>query len=375
MSREHRDRAARRKRRRRKNALSIACIALALFMLGLVIYIVGWYDDAARMRISADRYRAMYAPGEVTTAAPTAVPTAMPTIAPTVSSTVVPTAIPTTTAVPTEAPSPTPTTSPEISKSPDATAVPTPTPSSSPTPTPAPTPTLEPLPAVQDELLPTPDPDTRVYALPTAPPVQAGFAELIRVNPEAVGFLDIDGLLSLPVAQRLNDNDYYLSHGFDGEETKEGSLFLDGLNRLVPEDDCLIVYGHNMKNGAMFGHLNRFGGLAYLKKHAVVRFDTLYENRLYVPFSAFTASTNPNSGRYFDVRRFIFDETGFDLFTKSLKALSARDIPVDVRYGDRLLLLVTCDSSRRTDRFVLALRQLRADETEDDMRELMQEAK
>ena len=41
-------------------------------------------------------------------------------------------------------------------------------------------------------------------------------------------------------------------------------------------------------------------------------------------------------------------------------------MPVEVRYGDRLLLLVTCDYTNREGRFILALRQVRPDETDAD---------
>ena len=256
------------------------------------------------------------------------------------------------------------------------TAGPTPEPAPDPTPIPlpplTPTPTPGPfgadMPTVGDVLIPTPGADTLVYALPTAPPVQSGFDALLALNPETVGFLEIEDMLALPVAQRENDNDYYLSHTFEGDEAQEGALFLDGMNRLVPEDDCLIVYGHNMKNKTMFGRLNAYGDVNYLRRHSVVRFDTLYENRRYVAFAAFTASMDPRNARYFDVRQFIFDEAEFDKFVLKLQSRSLCKSPIDVRYGDRLLLLVTCDHSRAQSRFILALRQLRPGETEDDVR-------
>ena len=62
----------------------------------------------------------------------------------------------------------------------------------------------------------------------------------------------------------------------------------------------------------------------------------------------------------------MFDETQFELFTLKMQARSVYDVPVDLRYGDRLLLLVTCDYTNPEGRFILALRQLRPDETEAD---------
>ena len=63
-----------------------------------------------------------------------------------------------------------------------------------------------------------------------------------------------------------------------------------------------------------------------------------------------------------------FDEVEFEKFVLKLQGRSVFRSPIDVRYGDRLLLLVTCDHSRAQSRFILALRQLRPGETEDDVR-------
>lgn len=235
-------------------------------------------------------------------------------------------------------------------------------------------PTESPLPSIIDQPIPTPDGDTLVIALPTQPPVQSSFSDLLKLNPQTVGFLRIDGVVSLPVVQRENDNEFYLTHNFEQTESSEGALFLDGMNRLSPEDDCLIIYGHNMHNGTMFGELDHYDEVDFLKSHPLVHFDTLYENRTYVPIAAFPASMNPDSGSYFDVRQIAFDESSFELFVMRLKSRSSLEIPVDAFYGDRLLLLVTCDYTKDDGRFILALRQLRADETAEEAIEQIQRA-
>ena len=155
--------------------------------------------------------------------------------------------------------------------------------STAPSPEATPAPTDAPLPQALDVPLSTANAETKVFSLPTPPPVQESFSDLLAVNPDTVGFLTIDGVVSLPVVQRQNDNEYYLTHDFSGGEHAEGALFLDGLNRLSPEDDCLIVYGHNMQNGTMFGDLKLYRELYFLRGCPPVAFDTIYENRLYAP--------------------------------------------------------------------------------------------
>lgn len=227
-------------------------------------------------------------------------------------------------------------------------------------------PTLPPasaaMPEVDDVPLPTPNADTIVYALETPAPIQQSFNDLLSLNPDTVGFLTVGDLVSLPVVQSLNDNDYYLNHSFSQEERSEGSLFLDGFNRLVPEDDCLIIYGHNMQNGTMFGKLKQLLGNESLDE-TTVSFDTIYENRRYVPFAIFTASMDSSSKHYFDVRRFVFDEQEFNQFVHKLQSLSVYHSSLDIQYGDKLLLLVTCDYNDEDGRLILALRQLREDES------------
>ena len=322
------------------------CLACALIMLACIAYAASYFAEESRVRREGETYRAMYSPAPLKTEAPAATATASPS--------------PTQAATPTPGATATPTTIP----TPDATATPAPTaaPTASPTPTP--------LPLVEDVPLPTPNEDTIVFSLPTEPPPQESFAELLRYNPDTVGFLTIGETVDLPVVQRENDNEYYLTHAYSGEEAREGALFLDGANRL--SDENLIVYGHNMRNGTMFGELSSFGEREFLRENAVVRFDTLYENALYVPFAMFEASMDENDGHYFDVRQIVFDETSFELFVLKLRGRSVFDVPVEVEYGDQLLTLVTCSYNDDDGRYIVALRKLREGETEEEMRALME---
>ena len=321
------------------------CLACALIILGCVAYVAGYFAEQSRVRREGEVYRAMYSPAPLETQAPVATATAMPTAIPTATSTVVPTAA--------------------VSPTPAA----TPTATGSPTPAPTPTPEAQ----VVDEPLPTPNENTIVLSLPTEPPPQESFAELLRYNPDTVGYLSIGEIVDLPVVQRENDNEYYLTHAYSGEEAREGALFLDGANRL--SDENIIIYGHNMRNGTMFGELSSFGEREFLLKNAVVRFDTLYENALYVPFAMFEASMDEDDGHYFDVRQIVFDETTFELFVLKLRGRSVFDVPVEVEYGDQLLTLVTCSYNDDDGRYIVALRKLREGETEEEMRALMEEAR
>ena len=356
-------RVSERSRAQRLIALTI-CVPVMLFC---AVRIVLWQAERRKTLRDNAAYAELYASARAATqpapaATPIPQPTAVPTAAPTRIATATP--VPTATFLTTEAPTP--------AATPLATEAPTTTPLAAETPVPTATP-LEYEIAVDATLVPraTPDADTLVYALETPPPIQQYFNALLEMNSETIGFLSIDELLALPVVQRKNDNDYYLNHSFEREESSAGTLFLDGSNLLVPKDQNLIIYGHNMKNGTMFHALIGYDELSFLRKYPLVHFDTIYESTVYAPFAVFSAGVEPDSPGYLNFRRFIFDEDEFDGFIRDLRGLSKFSIPLDVRYGDELLLLVTCEYTRENGRFVIALRAQREGETEDELRQLV----
>lgn len=276
---------------------------------------------------------------------------------------------------PTAEPTPEPTPDP----TPEATAEPTMEPTTEPTREPSPSPaavaTVEPQGTIaSDFAFGTPDPETLVIAAMTPPPIQSRFEPLLSLNPETVAFLTVGENIALPVVQRENDNEFYLDHDFEGAVNNAGCLFLDGANWLYPRDECLYVYGHNMKNGAMFGHLSDTMFRSVLIDDTPVAFDTLYESGLYVPFSCFAMPAEESEIGYMQLRHFDFDEESFDSFVTELRESSLFDIPVDVQYGDELLMLVTCNYSSDNSRFILALRRMRDGETADGMKELVSQA-
>jgi sortase B len=92
----------------------------------------------------------------------------------------------------------------------------------------------------------------------SAPALEIDYAALKAQNSDFVGVLYIPALgIYYPMAQS-HDNDEYLHHLFTGEENVYGCIFLDkDANRDWTSLNSFI-YGHNMKNGSMFGTLKRF---------------------------------------------------------------------------------------------------------------------
>lgn len=84
------------------------------------------------------------------------------------------------------------------------------------------------------------------------------FEGLKQINDEIIGWLKVKALdLNYPITQG-KDNDFYLHNTFEKEPNIAGCIFLECQNKKDFSDKNSVIYGHNMKNGSMFGTLKRF---------------------------------------------------------------------------------------------------------------------
>ena len=82
--------------------------------------------------------------------------------------------------------------------------------------------------------------------------------ELRKTNPDVLGWISIPGTqLDYPVLQG-EDNQYYLKRTWKGQRNSAGSIFLECKVNGDFSDFNTIIYGHNMKNGSMFGSLRQY---------------------------------------------------------------------------------------------------------------------
>ena len=205
------------------------------------------------------------------------------------------------------------------------------------------------------------------------PEPQAAFSQLLAANPETVAYLDAGEGIEFAVVQR--DNEYYLTHNFFGEDTPEGTAFLDEGNSIWPLDEHILIHGHNMRDGSVFGDLDHFRDLEFLQENSIITFNTLYENGLYVPFAVFDMSATPGDQNYVDMRVFNFEsDEDFLNFAFEAKDRSIFDIPVDVERGDHILSLVTCSYDDDNGRLIVMSRSLREGETAEEMAALVMQA-
>jgi len=199
--------------------------------------------------------------------------------------------------------------------------------------------------------------------------VLSSFEGLIEINNDTVGYLHIPARtvddIKLPVVQR--DNSFYLNHDFYGRESKAGTVFLDSANSIWPQDEHLILYGHNMKNGTMLARITRYKSLEYARNNPILYFDTLYEKGTYVVLAALQLPAEEMQTYDFNIRTFTFGETSFDAFMYAVRKKAYYVTSAGADENDQLLSIMTCSYNEDDERFLLMARRLRENETEEDI--------
>jgi len=206
---------------------------------------------------------------------------------------------------------------------------------------------------------------------------QKGIAEDERVaqarsqyNEDIAAILNVGGEIERYVLDPP-DNDYYLTHNEYREESINGAVFFDARCRYFPADTQVMIHGHNMKTGDVFGAINRYRSLSYLQEHPLTTLETLAGTRYYVPYAICDVNVDETADNYFLTIRWRFTPETFEEYTSYLIGESCYDIPVDVTYSDDLLTLSTCSYGYSEGRFLICLRRLRDDETPEQMSALV----
>lgn len=179
-------------------------------------------------------------------------------------------------------------------------------------------------------------------------------------NQKLIGWVKIDDtIIDYPVMQTVN-NEYYLDHNFNQEEDRNGCIFMDYQCDVVKGCDNIILYGHHMKSGKMFGTLNKYSKQSYYEEHPVIQFDTIYEKGTYQVMYVFRSKVYSEEDVTFKYYQFInaASEKEFYSAMNEMAALSLYDTGVTANYGDKLLTLSTCDYQEKAGRFVVVAKKI-----------------
>lgn len=170
--------------------------------------------------------------------------------------------------------------------------------------------------------------------------VNVDFEKLKAENPDVVGWIRFDNPEQIDISYPIlysGDNEKYVRSDIHGEYLISGCIFLEGLNHPDFSDLYSILYGHNMRDGSMFGSLKKYREEGFCEANpyfTVYTEDTAYRYRIFSWFDA------KNGG---EVYRIGYEENEeYGDFIAALLECAERDTGVHPDKSDRILTLSTC---------------------------------
>lgn len=181
---------------------------------------------------------------------------------------------------------------------------------------------------------------------PIPPDEEATDLALLDISPLQTENADVIGWIRIPGTKidypllSSDSSDEYLHTAWDGSYSYSGSIYLECQNSTDLSDFHTLIYGHNMKNGTMFGNLIGYSSIAFRNEHPYVYLLTGNQVYRYEIFAAYTADVQSDTYRI-----------GFQSDARKAQAISyyqessviRPDVNVDS--SSRILTLSTCTGS------------------------------
>lgn len=178
-------------------------------------------------------------------------------------------------------------------------------------------------------------------------------------NADTIGWLRIDGTNINNVVMFAPDTPgKYLHMDFYGKWSYRGTLYV-AENCDVRTADNILIYGHHMKDGSMFGSLISYKDAAFRAAHPIVQFDTLYASHSYEVVAAIETeipAEGSDAFRYYDCIG--TDPEQFAQYCTFIEQNRCYDTGITIQPGDRLLTLSTCAYHTANGRFLVVARQV-----------------
>lgn len=167
---------------------------------------------------------------------------------------------------------------------------------------------------------------------------------LKATNPDTIGYIQVEGTpIAYPVMKTEMDNQY-LRRNFFGDYSLNGSIYMD--NACYDTGTNRILYGHNMKNGSMFGTLKGYLKPGFWDEHKEIQYIQDGEIQKYEVIAAFVASASDQ-----DLIQNLIPYTE-DEFMNLFSYMKNHQGMIwgEAIWGDTLITLATCEYSKKDGR-------------------------
>lgn len=176
------------------------------------------------------------------------------------------------------------------------------------------------------------------------------FAKLKEINADTIGWIRFDEpkTISYPIVQG-QDNDKYLKTTFEGNKNAAGTLFIDVKNSSDFSDSNTFIYGHNMKNGSMFGQLRKYKSSTFYKENPYFYIYT--PDGACAKYQIFATSVVKDTS---DTYTFSFeDDSAFEKYVQYVKNGALYSTDVEVGADSKTVTLSTCTNANDDERLVV----------------------
>lgn len=184
--------------------------------------------------------------------------------------------------------------------------------------------------------------------------IKIDFNILKEKNPDTIAYLKVNNTNIDYVVVKGNDNSYYLKHNFNKNNNRSGWIFMDYHNKFDGTDKNIVIYGHNTRDGSMFGTLRNVVKESWYtnKNNHIVTLVTPYEILYYQVFSTYSINVED-----YYINTIFKSNNEFNIFVNTLKKRSVYNYGVEVNGDDSILTLSTC-TGNGTKRMVLHAKKI-----------------
>ena len=170
------------------------------------------------------------------------------------------------------------------------------------------------------------------------------FDKLKEQNDETVAWIKVNNTnVEYPVVRSTN-NSFYLNHSFDKSKNSAGWIFADYKNKFDNTDKNIVIYGHNMRDGSMFGSMKNILNSEWYdnEENTNITLYTENEKSIYKVFSIYKIESED-----YYIKTEFSNDNEFEKFIETLKKRSIKNFKIDISKEDSILTLSTCANNNK----------------------------
>ena len=185
------------------------------------------------------------------------------------------------------------------------------------------------------------------------------YESLYNQNKDMFGWLTIGGSrINYPVMFAPKNIEFYLHRDFYKKYSANGTLYVD--ESYDPDNNIIIVYGHNMNDGSMFHDLMYYRNRSFYNQHPTFEFDFVSQENTYEVIGAFYSqiysADAENVFRFYNYTNLSREKT-YNYFVSQVKKASLYSTAASAKFGEQLVMFITY-SDRSTGRFVVVAKRI-----------------